>query len=249
MRNEDIKKRQLHEHVVRNIATSRHFAREKYIVDLEPGNYRVRIYGNKLGTSRDIILLLKAIEKNYITILAHENLIELFNASNEAIDGKTYYNLNGERYSFLRENHDRLMQHYEKYEISDMISPDDYPIITKINFNSPGWWEVIGKWNIFEQLRKYLKERHERKKDIAFEWEVEKQKSQVEIESIQLSNDLLKLEITQNMIKQLKTIGLTDIEIRHFVQKCYGNLYLLNPHIDEGRIVDIKIVDINEDKI
>lgn len=226
------------------------FMDDKNIIKyLEPENYKIRIYGNNLGSSRDIILLWEALEKNYITILAYEKLIEIFGGNSEEeirlVEINPYLNTR----TFRGKNKDLFMQHFNTYPITDMYSPDDYPIITKINFNSPGWWEVLGKWNIFEQIRKYLKERHERKKDIEFEWDTEKQKSQAEIESMQLSNDLLKLEITQKMIMQLKSLGLTDVEIRHYIKKCYGNLYLLDPHIEQGRLVDIKIVDAYEDEI
>lgn len=64
-----------------------------------------------------------------------------------------------------------------------------------------------------------------------------------------MSNDLLKLDIMQKMTLQLKTIGLSDIEIRHVTRKVYSNLYLLNSHIDEGRITEIKKVDVGDNEI
>lgn len=203
---------------------------------------RIKIYGNSIGTTKDIILFWEAIEKNYISILAYEKLIEMYDddltivtsvGPRKVMPGRTLYT--NIRTSFMRD--------FEKYDIADIVSPDDYPLITRINFNSPGWWEVVGEWNIFKQLREYLKERHLRIKDKLFEWNMEKQLEMAEIEAEKLSNDLLKLDITEKMIEQLKSIGLSDIEIRHVVQKCYGNLHLLDPHIDDGKIIDIKIID------
>ena len=117
-----------------------------------------------------------------------------------------------------------FMEYYEKYSTTDIISSDEYPMITKANFNSPGFWEVIGQCNPFEQLRNYIQERHLRIRDRRYVWEMQNKKELAELESKQLSNDLLKLDITQKMISQLREIGLSDIEIRHIVQKSYSNL-------------------------
>lgn len=216
-------------------------------VDLGQEECRIRIYGNSLGFTHDIIQLWEAIENNYINILSCTKLIEEFVLTEMNENIKPY------RVSFslrrLGLRNYTFMDLYEKYDIIDIVSPDEYPIVTKINFNSPGFWEVIGQWNIFEQLRKYIQERHLRNRDKKFAWGLERKKQMVEIESLQLSNDLIKLDITQKIITQLKQIGLSDIEIRHIVQKSYGDLELLNSHIDNGRIMEIKKVDINNDKI
>ena len=204
---------------------------------------KIRIYGNSLGTTKDIINFWSAIEKNYISILAYENLIKMFSDSREIIDSVAQSSSIIRVRGYRGNEKEAFMQHFEKYNISDIVSPDDFPLIIKISFNSPGWWEVIGQWNIFKQIREYLKERHLRVKDKEFGWEMEKQFAFTEIEEKQLSNDLLKLDITQKMIDQLRDIGLSDVEIRHVVQKSYGDLYLLDKHIDKGQIVDIKIVD------
>lgn len=206
---------------------------------------RIRIFGKVLGSTQDIISLWESIEKNYINIMACNRLIEDFASRDDGL--RMPYPLVTSRIK-LKLYNKTFMDYYEKYDIIDIISSDEYPIITKINFNSPGFWEVIGKWNIFEQLRKYIQERHLRNRDKKYAWDLDRKKQMVEIESQQLSNDLLKLDITQKMIIQLKQIGLSDIEIRHVVQKSYGSLELLNSHIDNDRIVEIKKVDIYNDR-
>lgn len=202
--------------------------------DLGKEECRIRIYGSTLGNTHDIIHLWKSIEINYINILSCNKLIAEFTIPENTIMSRRTFELKNSIF----------MNIYEKYDFIDIISPDEFPIISKINFNSPGFWEVIGQWNIFEQLRKYIQERHLRNRDKKYVWDLERKNQMLEIESKQLSNDLLKLEITQKMITQLKQIGLSDIEVGHVVQKSYGNLELLNSHIDNGRIVEIKKVDI-----
>lgn len=213
--------------------------------DSRQEEYRIRIFGKVLGSTQDIICLWESIEKNYINIMACNRLIADFAIHVDRL--RIPYSTATSRIKF--KHYDKtFMEYYEKYDNIDIISPDEYPIITKVNFNSPGFWEVIGEWNIFEQLRKYIQERHLRNRDKKYAWDLDRKKQMVEIESQQLSNDLLKLDITQKMITQLKQIGLSDIEVRHVVQKSYGNLELLNSHIDNDRIVEIKKVDIDNDR-
>ena len=95
---------------------------------------KIRIYGNRLGTTKDIISLWNAIEKNYISILAYEKLVKMFSDFQETINPAMQTNsilklrpyAGREAYSF--------MQHFEKYNISDIVSPDDFPIITNSTF-------------------------------------------------------------------------------------------------------------------
>lgn len=217
--------------------------------DMNQGESRIRIYGNILGTTQDIISLWESIEKNYINIIAYNKIITEILGNNETMNlGRhSYLSVRKRPYGF--NNRIIFMEYCENYNIADIISPDEYPVITKINFNSPGFWEVIGQWNPFEQLRNYIQERHLRIKDKKYVWDMEKKNKQIELESKQLSNDLLKLDIVQKMILQLKEIGLSDIEIRHVVQKVYSNLDLINSHIDDGRIIKIKKVDVQDDEI
>ena len=217
--------------------------KKQYDMIDKPGEFKIRIYGRRLGTTKDIIELWTAIERNYVSIMAYNKLITLFGDFQQGDRPDIVQALPSGARKIRVHDKKMLLDHFEKYSISDIVSPDDYPLITKINFNSPGWWEVIGQLNIFEQLREYLKERHLRKKEKEFTWDSERQISVAEFESKKLNNDLLKLDITQKMIEQLKEIGFSEVEIRHYVQKCYGNLYLLDRHIDVEIIVDIKIVD------
>lgn len=221
-------------------------------VDLK--KYIIRIYGNILGSTTEIINFLHAIEINYIYILAYQKMIEdlvyddiksnMFVGQDKADLIRRYCGINPEILKCISPSiSSKLMEYQKLYNVYDIISVDDYPIFTKINYNSPGFWEVIASWNPFEQIRGYIKERHSRINDKKNNWELDRKMKEAEIESKLLSNDILKLDISQKMIAQLKELGLSDIEIRHTVQKCYGNLELLNPHIDNERMVKIELID------
>lgn len=202
----------------------------------------IRIYGNTLGTISDITDFLSAIEKNYLNILAYQKI--LYEMS--SINLKKFISNNPLRgaYKYLYfDSRTRFLEYQRFYDIKDIVSSDENLIVSKINYNSPGFWEVMASWSPFEQIRKYIKDRHDRIRDKKYIWDMDKKLKEVEIETKQLNNDLLKIETIGTIITQLEKIGLSEIEIRGTIQKYYGELSLLNLHIDDERIIDIKKVD------
>lgn len=106
---------------------------EDMINEFSTKNY-FRIYGHILGTTQDIIALLYALEKNYRMFLAYENMI-VGNIQNNC------------QLILTKEDYDK---HYEMQNIMNLRKhnlEDEYLYITKINFNSPGFWEVLGNCN------------------------------------------------------------------------------------------------------
>ena len=142
--------------------------------DLNQGECRIRIYGNVLGTTQDIISLWKSIEKNYINIIAYNRIFEEFFGNDETVNLVECSNPFVRRKPYGFNNNVIFMECCEKYDIVDVISPDEYPIITKVNFNLSGFWEVIAQWNPFEQLRNCIQERHLRVKDKKYAWDMKK---------------------------------------------------------------------------
>lgn len=197
---------------------------------------KIRLYGNYLGTTSDLISFFNALETNYRNILA---FFTILTSSRSTLKRPTL------RFGSLPSS---VFYQYQKYDVNDIISPDAQIHIVKANFNSPGFWDVIGEWNPLNQIRKYIKERHERTKDKQFGWDMERQRLEAEIEHKKLSNDLLKLEATKEMISLLKTTGISDIELRFTIQKYFKDLHLLDSHIDSGRITRIeKVTDNNSE--
>lgn len=203
---------------------------------------RIRIYSDRLGTIGEMADLFTSIEKNYINLLAYQKIMyEL-----------TFFNF--EQYSFEHplhildkylhyDAHIRFLTYQRFYNIDDFVFQEEYPIITKINYNSPGFFEIIASWSPFEQIRMYIKDRHDRIKDKNYVWDMDKKMKETEIETKRLNNDLLRLKIMDKVITQLKDIGLSEFEIRHTIQKYYGDLELLNSHINDERIVNIENID------
>ena len=48
---------------------------------------------------------------------------------------------------------------------AEMLHPDDQLLMPRISIQSPGWLDLSGIGGVLEQIREFLKDRHERKKD------------------------------------------------------------------------------------
>jgi len=123
--------------------------------------------------------------------------------------------------------------------VSDWILPEHRLIVSKINIQSPGFWEVIGSLNPLQQIREYLNDRHERRKDK--EW-----RERTEMEKAMLENQFIQRQIMETdnrtlkeRIKIFRKLGLSDTNIRDLISKTLGEqLIALGKHQDAGMIKD-----------
>lgn len=199
---------------------------------------KFKIYCNALGTMNDVISLLSALENNYNLIFAYEKIrIESILNYAENINNIDKY---------CKDVHLKF-RYLQEENFSKLILSNEYLVINRINFNSPGFWEVIGSCSPLRQIRKYVSERHERQRDKVYAWELDKKYKEAEIDEKELNNDLLRLTITKEMISQLESIDIPNKDINEIVWKSYQNLSLLNRHIDEDRITYIEEMDLNEE--
>lgn len=185
----------------------------------------LRINTEKLGDIRDVIRYLIIFEKAYNHLYAFDLIVQ---------DAKKKHKeLNTESYSY-REKSVRSIISIRKPE--EVILPEDRLRISSVVIKSPGFWEFLGNMNPLEVLRKYLCDRHERNKDIAYRNQHEKEKNE-------LKNEKLRMDVVQEKIDILKKIGVPEEKIRktvfnHVVQP----LSELDDAQDKGLLEDAKLV-------
>jgi hypothetical protein len=113
----------------------------------------------------------------------------------------------------------------------DRIVPSEYRLqLSAVVIRSPGFWECLGAISPLESIRKYLSERHERRKDREY-------KNRLEAQRLALENAKLRTEIVRDRIELLKELGVPARRIRqlltvHIVQP----LALLDRFQDSGLI-------------
>lgn len=131
----------------------------------------------------------------------------------------------------------------------DVVPPEDRMIIRQVNIQSPGLWEFLASLNPLLQLREYLKDRHERRKDI--EWReaeqhremiLENQNREQNIQKTDLETIQMRDSILAERIKMLLSLGYTEEQVRRLIIRHYfGPLSYLDHHYESGLITSIDV--------
>jgi hypothetical protein len=104
------------------------------------------------------------------------------------------------------------------YPISpDVVASTDTPLrISSVQLQSPGFWEFLGTLNALETLRKYVADRHERRKDRNWREPYEVEKAGLEIEHLRNQDikdkvDLLtKVGVPRSLIRRIVVAHVTQ---------------------------------------
>jgi hypothetical protein len=75
--------------------------------------------------------------------------------------------------------------------------PKDRLEISRISINSPGWMELVGALNPLQQIREYLKDRHERRTDRSWRDATEKERALLE-------NAVLREQVEREKLSTIK---------------------------------------------
>jgi len=216
----------------------------------------LRIKAERLGNVSDIVELLIDLEKAYNSIYAFEFLVDTlsndrdrkyrqnderfhrfrklsreFNRKEFPFD-PYFSEMFFEVFMFNRpqDSLPNLLELQSKIEIEKIVLPSDRLYISKVNIQSPGFWEVLGSLNPLQQIREGLKDHHERKKD-------NKYRSRQEEELGELAIIEKKEGILNTRIDTLKKLGYSDTEIRQLVTTMVIEpLNKLGRHQDNGQI-------------
>lgn len=191
------------------------------------------IYGDKLGTAKEVIETLETFCHVYYVFLL----------LNIAVKDTTFFKiiLDSDISDFSS------FSCFVKNFSNKYVLPSEELIISKINFNSPGFWGVIGELNPLAQMREYINERHKRKKDIklleseVLKSELENQRRALENEEYSIEISFKKLVLTKEIYSTLKDMGYSEIELRKFTNYSISALTKLDRCIDDNRITGVEI--------
>ena len=167
------------------------------------------IKANRLGSVEEIISFLNDIEKAYNGVLCFERNIESILSS--------YGNSRSLPLEML------------DYEIEE----EDKLILHTISIQSPGFWEFVGSLNPLQQIREFLKDHHERKKDRLYRTRQEEERNELELEKLRLS-------VISDKIEMLESIGYPKEDIKNMVESLVLKpLEKLSIHQDNHLINDV----------
>jgi hypothetical protein len=121
-----------------------------------------------------------------------------------------------------------------RYRAEDTYPPDQLEI-TKIKIQSPGWIELVASFNPLQQIREYLKDRHERKMDKEWRWESERMRSEAELDLLKIQARHGETVALREFYSLLKDMELDQDQIDRIIWERIGTpLSRLARHQDNG---------------
>jgi len=117
------------------------------------------------------------------------------------------------------------------------VPMSDRLLLGAVMLESPGFWELVGKLNPLEQIRLYLNERHERRKDREY-------REAAERDRLLLDNEMRATEVLAAKVRAAKEMGATDNDLAPLLDVFVrAPLSRLDRFQDEGLIQDAEIHD------
>jgi len=197
----------------------------------------LKIYAKRPGTVAEAIDTLRSIENAYLVLYATELHIETVR---DAFTGKRRFRFD---FPFPFFPFALGITAHPELLTPDVIRrsfllPEDELQFKSIQFESPGFWEVLGSLNPLDQLRKYLQDRHERKKDTDYR-NVEEQRG------LEIENAIREAELFKEQVSALREAGFSNEEIRRLMLPAAHALNDVGERQDQGLLshTEIKRLD------
>jgi hypothetical protein len=188
----------------------------------------LRINCERLGEVNEIIKYLQITEEAYNNLYAFELIVNEAKSRHAESEPAPWKHIRGnKRPTGLR----RIRR------VSDVVVPEDRLRLRSIVIQSPGFWEFMGTLNPLEVLRKYLSDRHERKKDIDY-------RNKLDAEKKSLENEKLYMEVVRDKIDILRSIGIREDKIREiFLNHVVNPLKRFDAIQDSGFLQGAEVIN------
>lgn len=187
----------------------------------------LRIESDRLGTVVDIREYLEATENAYNGLYAFDLIV------NEAKSRAA----NVEPLSWRSAARRPRINVRRIRRAEAVVLPEDRLQLRAVAFQSPGFWDFLGALNPLETLRKYLQDRHERRRDRTY-------REPLEAERMVLENQKLKTEVVKEQVELLRSIGVPEEKIREaLTAHVVLPLERLDRHQDSGLIQTAALVE------
>jgi hypothetical protein len=120
-------------------------------------------------------------------------------------------------------------------EIASFVPRSEQLILFAVSLSSPGFWEFLGTLNPLEVLRKYLNDRHERRKDHDYRESAEERR-------LDLENSIIETALLSGKVKLAREMGATDRDLAPLLNELiHKPLVALDRYQDKGVIEHAEI--------
>jgi hypothetical protein len=130
-------------------------------------------------------------------------------------------------------------------EITLLVPMSEQLVLLATRLESPGFWEFLGNLNPLEVLRKYLNDRHERRKDREY-------RQPAEARRLYLENMLLESKVIGERIRVLREAGATNRDLAPLLNGLlHAPLRKLDSHLDNNVIehAEVKVLERVEESV
>lgn len=120
-------------------------------------------------------------------------------------------------------------------EVAALVPHSEQLVLASVRLESPGFWEFIGKLNPLEVIRKYLNDRHERRKDREYRESAEARK--LNLENLKLENTVIR-----ERLAMARKFGATERDLAPLLNELvFRPLGVLDRHQDKGVIENVEL--------
>jgi hypothetical protein len=166
----------------------------------------IRLLTRRAGTVAEIRKFLRDLEGAYAALYS-------FDARLGAIDDRDRPGLYPSRRWYAAETRWSWGRGSREQE----VLPEHRLTITRIQIESPGFWEILGALNPLQQIREYLNDRHKRIQDRKFREAREQERLRLENELIQRQIWEKENAILHDRVVILRDLGFSNEELRRLV--------------------------------
>lgn len=190
----------------------------------------LRIASSNLGKVSEISKFLQDMENAYNSLYSFNYIVDVISIENARDGSIPLKRLITEERPFLT----NIVDWFKVIETRNVLFHADNLVLSKVTINSPGVWEFIGSLSPLMQIREYLKDRHERRKDKAYRDYQNQIRGDLEI--VEKANGIIK-----QRIEILKSVGYTDIELKPILINLITDPLLRLGHYQDMGIIEAPI--------
>jgi hypothetical protein len=141
----------------------------------------------------------------------------------------------------FRSGFSRSFESDSKSLATEQIEPEYRLEIRRVLIQSPGFWEFVGGLNPLQQLREFLNDRHERRKDQEYREQSEKDRLRLDNEILEQTLVKQKLENAREQFSMMREFGPYEIDERELKQIIWQKV---GPSISKlGQHQDTKLIE------
>ncbi len=123
-------------------------------------------------------------------------------------------------------------------QLASMVLPADRLVFRGAQFESPGFWDIIGTLNPFETLRLYLNDRHERRRDKDFRNEQVRRKFNQEERAREAHLQWMEDSALIRRIEEARRLGATERDIAPLLNELLHRPLRNVAHYQDGGLVE-----------